>query len=141
MYSKKMVSLFIFLIITVASGIYYKNVNEEQSSEEECDISAQMCTYADNNGKISINFLTKIAVEEEILLEIDLPRNVQLTEAWVEGVNMFMGKTPIIFENGRYLTFLGSCNLQEMKWRLFIKVRNKNGQAKTHSAIFFTRAN
>jgi hypothetical protein len=49
-----------------------------------------------------------------------------------------MGKTPVIKEDEAYLTFLGSCNLQKMQWRLVFIVSNKKSQAFTRSAIFYT---
>jgi hypothetical protein len=39
-----------------------------------------------------------------------------------------MGKTPVLFENEGNselaVTFLGSCNLQEMQWILNVEVKN-----------------
>ena len=65
---------------------------------------------------------------------------VKIVNAWIEGVNMYMGKTPIIFEQTPSvgITFLGSCNLPEMKWRINIEAQNNEGEINHYSAFFYT---
>ncbi|MFT5712214.1 MAG: hypothetical protein ACI9DQ_000617 [Glaciecola sp.] len=138
MYSKQAVILFIALIIISLSGVYYKNVNSEINHQEKCDLTIKKCTFLYEKNKINVSFLSPIVTEEEILLSIDMPQELKLTKAWVEGANMFMGKTPIIKEELAYVTFLGSCNLAKMQWRLNLHIENQNGQVKTYSAAFYT---
>lgn len=130
--------LLVILVLIGLIGVYYENVNFSTYQGAECDLSASSCEFRLENEQISVKFLSDIVVEEEIFLEFDLSQGLKLEKAWIEGVNMFMGKTPVIKENEAYLTFLGSCNLDTMKWRLVFTVTNKKGQASTHSAIFFT---
>lgn len=138
MYSKQALILFVALLGISLAGVYYKNVNSSGSSQEDCDLNLGKCTFVYGDDEISVNFLSPIVTEEEVLLSLELPPNVKLSEAWIEGLNMFMGKTPVIEEAGRYVTFLGSCNLDTMQWQLNIKVEDKNGQVTSYSAVFYT---
>jgi hypothetical protein len=125
-------------VLVGAIGIYYENVKSSSYHQSECDLSVSECVFRLENDQMTVKFLSDIVVEEELFLEFDLPQDLRLENAWIEGVNMFMGKTPVMKEGETYLTFLGSCNLETMKWRLVFTVTNKNGQAFTRSAIFFT---
>jgi hypothetical protein len=138
MYSKQALILFIALIAISLSGVYYKNVNSKINYQEKCDLTVKKCTFLYEKNKINVGFLSPIVTEEEILLSIDMPQELKLTKAWIEGANMFMGKTPVIKEENDYVTFLGSCNLAKMQWRLNLYVENRNGQVKNYSATFYT---
>jgi hypothetical protein len=138
MYSKQTLILFIALLAISLSGVYYKNVNSSINPSGECDLTVGKCTFVYKNDEISVKFLSPIVTEEEILLSIELPQELKLTEAWVEGVNMFMGKTPIMKTDDGYVTFLGSCSLAKMQWQLNLNIENQNGQVKTYSAAFYT---
>ena len=100
------------------------------------------CLFSFQNKDFSIEFVSSVVVEEEIFIKFDLPQTLKLENAWVEGVNMFMGRTPVMNaqtdEVGRYVTFLGSCNLEQMQWRLVFQLSNKNGQKQEFSAVFYT---
>lgn len=138
MLSKK--TLFIFVSLTLISilGVYYKNVNSDINTGLACDLTLEKCTFFDAEGLITVKFISPIITEEEILLDIQFPKTLKLQRGWIEGVNMYMGKTPIIRQDERYLTFLGSCNLAKMEWKLNLLFENKNGQVFNYSAIFYT---
>ena len=138
MHSKQTLILFVALLMISLSGVYYKNVNSTDESPQNCELSLGKCTFVYGDDEISVIFLSPIVTEEEILLAFELPPDVKLTEAWIEGINMFMGKTPVIEEAGRYVTFLGSCNLDTMHWQLNIEIEDKNGQVILYSAAFYT---
>jgi hypothetical protein len=138
MHSKQTLILFVALLIIGFLGVYYKNVNSIDASQDSCDLSLGKCTFVYGIDEISVNFLSPIVTEEEIFLAFELPPQVKLSEAWVEGLNMFMGKTPVIEEGGRYVTFLGSCNIDRMRWQLNFKIKNQNGQVTSYSAVFYT---
>lgn len=138
MHSKQTLILFVALLIISLSGVYYKNVNSAGGAPQNCDLSLGKCTFVYGDDEISVNFLSPIVTEEEILLTFELPPDVKITEAWIEGINMFMGKTPVIEEAGRFVTFLGSCNLDTMHWQLNMKVEDKNGRVTSYSAVFYT---
>jgi hypothetical protein len=141
MIPNKNVYTFASLFIISVSAICYQFVNRSKNELSNCEIQSRTCTLSQGNGEIRIEFLTPIKTEEEILLSITVPKAITIETAWVEGVNMYMGKTPLIQENSHYTTFLGSCNLATMKWQLNIQTRNKNGHVQTYSATFHTSNN
>ncbi len=72
-----------------------------------------------------------------------MPDSLQLNSAWVQGVNMYMGKTALMIdsvvnqgEQVDYLAslFLGACSEPKMKWQLVVQGQDKAGQ--THSFFF-----
>lgn len=139
MTSNKNIYTFASLFIISVSAICYQYVNRSINELSTCEIKTKTCTLSQENGEIRIEFLTPIQTEEEILLNITVPKAIIIEKAWVEGVNMYMGKTPLIRENSHYTAFLGSCNAATMTWRLNIQTKNKNdGQAQTYSATFHT---
>lgn len=77
---------------------------------------------------MSVTFEQQPITEEELFLVFDLDDSSSIVSAWVEGTDMYMGKTPVLFEDPlkplQAVTFLGSCNLQEMQWQLNVKVKN-----------------
>ncbi|WP_395343238.1 hypothetical protein PN836_002955 [Ningiella sp. W23] len=86
------------------------------------------------NHTITVSFEQTPVSEEELFLNFELPETVKIEDIWIEGVNMYMGKTPVLFEDenapNRGVTFLGSCNLDEMQWQLKVQlsVNSKQGQ-------------
>jgi hypothetical protein len=138
MITKSNIALFVALLLISISGACYKYVTSTKTDHLECQIAVDSCTLLNESGAIRIKFLTAIETEEEMLLNIDLPKGLSLDEAWIEGVNMFMGKTPVMLENNQYITFLGSCSLSKMEWKLNLKISDKNGLVQLYSAIFYT---
>ncbi|MBF7072824.1 hypothetical protein ISG33_05335 [Glaciecola sp. MH2013] len=128
--------LFIALVV-VLLGICYKYVSTASTSTSECDLTASTCYFGIENQRLSVRFVSKPVVEEEIYLALDLPDDAIFTNGWIEGVDMFMGKTPLMSDNGRVVTFLGSCNLDAMEWRLHFTIM-KNDRIFHYSAVFST---
>lgn len=88
-----------------------------------------ICLDGDNcneTAKFNIKFESfPVLLEEEISASIHLKSGWKLKKGWVEGVNMYMGKTPLIIESMNrdldeynILFFLGSCSEPNMHWRM-----------------------
>jgi hypothetical protein len=137
---KRQLTLLTSLGLLVSIGIYYINVTTPKNVTNECDMTQESCTFNNKNTVLSMKFLQAPVAEEELQIKFTTSRDVKITRAWVEGVNMYMGKTPIIFEQTPDLgiTFLGSCNLPEMKWRMNIEAQNNEGEINHYSAFFYT---
>jgi hypothetical protein len=138
--TRRQLSLLTSLFSLIAIGIYYINVNKPSVKPSECEITNKTCVFRDNKTVFSINFLQEPEVEEELQIKFVTSGDVKIVNAWIEGVNMYMGKTPIIFEQTPSvgITFLGSCNLPEMKWRINIEAQNNEGEINHYSAFFYT---
>jgi hypothetical protein len=77
-----------------------------------------------------VTFLKKPTTDEENRFSITSPTAFSLENSWVEGVNMYMGKTPVIVEqqnsqDTKALLYLGSCNLNSMEWQLILNLKHK----------------
>jgi len=140
--SKSSIYLIVTLILLGVGALGYKNVNEPTITQDECNITSKGCQFRLENALMTVKFDQKPMTEEELYITFELPSTHTVSKAWIEGVNMYMGKTPIMFENpssNRGITFLGSCNLNEMTWRMYLVLVNKeSGEISTFSTTFFT---
>lgn len=136
--------VFVCLILALIFGIYLNNVNESLSQSNQCRLINNTCTFFTESMNLHINFLQTPIIEEELLINFDISRGNHIINAWVEGANMYMGKTPVIFEHksgnkaNTGITFLGSCTQADMQWQLFIEVKNKAEKIEIYSASFST---
>ena len=91
-----------------------------------------------------------VVPEEEIIVSFQLPSTLGLQvdsktqlKAWIEGVNMYMGRSPVIIENSladgavQGVFFLGSCSEPKMHWRLYIQVSDTNGEQSYYETVDF----
>jgi hypothetical protein len=120
--------LTILLLSGVFYGIYYANVTDSLKNMGNCDITASTCVTTVFEQPFSVTFNQAPITEEELFLTFEISTRLSIEKAWIEGVNMYMGKTPVLFENAKKLeqavTFLGSCNLAEMQWLLHVEIKN-----------------
>ena len=87
-----------------------------------------------------------IVIEEEINAKLFLSPEWKLNKGWIEGVNMYMGKSPLIIQeneslNGEYdaIFFLGSCSEPNMHWRMVTEWQHKtSNQTVTALYDFYT---
>lgn len=78
-----------------------------------------------------------IPLEEELTVTLSIPIQRVFQRAWIEGVNMYMGKLPVVVEGSHTIgthvsydaiTFLGSCSEPNMRWRMVVEVAEGNGR-------------
>lgn len=109
-------------------------LSESVFSQQICNITHQPCSVNTPEGVYTAGFDSPIEVEEELLLKFSFPANSEFENGWVEGRNMFMGKTPVIPESREKIgkvtavVFLGSCNQATMEWRLTARFKDQNGK-------------
>lgn len=104
------------------------------------------CFFDVDIAELKVSFQKIPTIEEELIINFFLNNNrAEITQAWVEGQNMYMGKTPVIFESKELplehqgITFLGSCSQPQMQWQFNVAVKNKKTeQTKVYSAFFTT---
>ncbi len=121
-------ALFGCLVFTAFAGVYFGNVNEKLNKSNECLLDSLACHYEFEGKYFSLIFEQVPQTEEELFIRFDLPENYRVKNAWIEGINMYMGKSPVIFDDSpqRGVTFLGSCNLDTMQWALYVKLEKLN---------------
>lgn len=98
---------------------------------KQCNIDlTQECVVFANGNEISVQFLQQPEVEEELLLKIAIPKNAKISDMWIQGINMYMGKSAVLTDsiynkndqkiyNSRL--FLGACSEPVMRWQLIIQ--------------------
>lgn len=94
-------------------------------------------------AKLKVDFLiNKIQIEEEIYANLTFEPGWKLKNAWIEGLNMYMGKNNAIIESltiekgeGTIVFFLGSCNQPTMHWQLKTEWVNSQDQTNSHHSV------
>lgn len=123
------------LVFAAAIGIFL-NYTDSLSikSTKQCNIDlTQECVVFSNNQQISVQFLQEIELEEELALKITIPNSTKIKQMWVQGVNMYMGKSAVLTDsiyveetkkvyNGHL--FLGACSEPLMRWQLIIQTED-----------------
>lgn len=130
---KRLTLLLLILVVIVGLILGYSDLNNSDSAKQ-CRIDlGQECVLFNNNQEVSVQFLQAIEVEEELKLQISIPKHFKIVNMWVQGVNMFMGKHSIFIDavslqqdQSVYSAhlFLGSCSEPKMKWQLIIQTQN-----------------
>ncbi|MEP1446880.1 MAG: hypothetical protein ABJK37_12275 [Paraglaciecola sp.] len=118
---------------------------------KQCNIDlTQECIVLHSNQQISVRFLQAIEVEEELLLSVSVPSGTNIEQMWVQGINMYMGKTAVLSDsiemdgeskvyNARL--FLGSCSEPKMKWQLVVQTIDVEGVQQSWFFNFSTDRN
>jgi hypothetical protein len=135
--------LFLILVLIVVLSTYLSSVNKNITTTNKCSLRNNICTFTNEYVNLGVGFKHSPIVEEEIFIEFTLSPNFTISQSWIEGANMYMGKTPVITnatENGVFegLTFLGSCTEPKMQWNMFIEVKNKKTEQTFIYSVFFS---
>ncbi|MGQ8363690.1 hypothetical protein [Glaciecola sp. 1036] len=131
------VTTLLSLVLLVLWGNQFYNVNTVLNSQGNCQLINNQCAFSLDQQRLSIKFEQSPIPEEELFVQFEHSENIQIHKVYVEGVNMYMGKTPVIFEDANSLRgvfFLGSCNLPEMQWQMVIEV-SREGQTNTNQHL------
>lgn len=99
---------------------------------DRCDLINGQCTLITENQSFDVVVTpTPIQVEEQSEVSITIPKEWRLDSAWIEGVNMFMGRMQIAQQSTRFHEtttelrasfFLGSCSQPNMTWKIILKL-------------------
>lgn len=126
-------------IIVVAACVYL--AHEFQSSAlrdanvingigKSCNFVNEACEFLIDEKLSIATFSSTPLPEESVTLKILIPEDHEIESAWIEGVNMYMGKIPVLLENngnGEWSGWfmLGSCSEPLMKWQLRLNIKDK----------------
>ncbi len=152
--TKNSVTLVLICLLSVLTAVIYtENVNEPLNRGYECRLSDQRCSFDGDLGSLRVTFEQPPEIEEELIIDFYFSANILLKRAWVEGDNMYMGKTPVVPENStdealklnsidalnsfKGIIFLGSCTEPLMKWNLFVEMENSTTKEKRIYRISF----
>ena len=104
-------------------------------SEGACVLEGTACQVFISDGlRIDVKVNQTITIEEAIDIEFTTSPGIEIESAWVEGVNMFMGKVPLLLEavepdtqKGWFM--LGACSEPKMQWRMTINIKGRETPA------------
>tara|TARA_B100000446_G_scaffold179834_1_gene195312 strand:+ start:88 stop:567 length:480 start_codon:yes stop_codon:yes gene_type:complete len=137
-------------IIVVAVCVYLAHEFQSSAMNENvlingignsCNFVNETCEFL-IDGEVAIaTFSTMPEPEESVTLKILIPENQEIESAWIEGVNMYMGKIPVLLDNdgqGKWSGWfmLGSCSEPVMKWQLRLNIEGKDNP---HYLYFVTQ--
>jgi hypothetical protein len=133
------------LVFAAAVGLFLNYTDSlTVKSTKQCNIDlTQECTVFNNHQQISVQFKQQIKVEEELLIIITVPNDTKITQMWVQGINMYMGKNAVMTDSiyadkGKKVynarLFLGSCSEPVMRWQLIIQTAD---DTQTQQSWFF----
>ena len=95
-----------------------------------CNFVNEACEFLIDDKLAIATFSTMPEPEESVTLKIIVPEDQEIESAWIEGVNMYMGKVPVLLENdgkgawsGWFM--LGACSEPVMKWQLRLNLKDK----------------
>lgn len=129
-------------ILMVAFGVYWakqelsssglKSNSELQSLQ--CNFVNSQCRFLLDQKPVVAAFDAVPAPEESVTLTLSLPTGEAVERAWIEGVNMYMGKVPVLMEpdgtgawHGWFM--LGSCSEPMMQWRMTLTLKGRREPA------------
>ncbi|OFA33244.1 hypothetical protein BAE46_00585 [Glaciecola punicea] len=137
--------VFASLVIIVFFGIYMANVNKPLTKTTQCQLQNNACFFSNETLELSVEFTNTPVIEEELTIDFTYSSGFIIKSAWIQGNNMYMGKTPVIMQSSTHLdntsgiTFLGSCSEPKMQWQLFVELQNENTeQTIVYSVLFIT---
>ena len=131
------------LVLLVIYGIHLSNVNDVLTKSDECKVQNRQCKILGVWGEIRVTFAQKPVPEEELFVEFKLPDETSISSVFIEGVYMYMGKSPVMFEDpeqrNRGVFFLGSCSEPHMQWKMTLMIEHENGNILPFAVLFDTK--
>lgn len=137
----------LFLILAV---VYSTNQNKSSILyDKQCYLQSTSCHLTLNDSEVIIGLSEfPLQVEEMSSVTVTHSSHLSLSQGWLEGTNMFMGRTTLFVidtltreqttENHAEL-FIGACSEPNMRWKLLLDLKDsRTGQTDTISIFFQT---
>lgn len=143
---QKQIPLLAILVVAVCVYIAHNHQSSSSLPHSIANGLKSTCTFSNNICELSIDDELAVArfsetpiPEESITLSVRLPEGKSIESAWIEGVNMYMGKIPVLFDEsdgGEWQGWfmLGSCSEPVMTWQLRINIKKQAAP----SYLYFT---
>ena len=130
---KHVIVFAVILLTAVVVGmvnILSENNNYKPDNKTSCWLAGNSCEIGLPEGTFTVVMDRLPTIEEQIPLTVTLPEGLQIDSAYIEGVNMFMGKIPVPLkpeDNGQWQGWfmLGACSEPTMQWQMVIKIKNR----------------
>lgn len=99
--------------------------------DNHCEFVNSHCRINHNNNVVLSTFSSIPEPEMSITVNFSLPDYLEIDSVWIEGVNMYMGKVPVLVEetepgewSGWFM--LGACSEPVMRWKMIMYLKNSN---------------
>ncbi|MDN4501477.1 hypothetical protein QX776_03655 [Alteromonadaceae bacterium BrNp21-10] len=115
-----------------------------QITANSCELDQGYCSIKFEQGTLNVQFYpANIPLEEEIQIHLELPETMSFKSAWIEGINMYMGKIPFIVESQESniiegISYLGSCSEASMSWQLVIELTDNTSHSTQVFQLLFS---
>ncbi|WP_158968910.1 hypothetical protein [Paraglaciecola sp. L3A3] len=141
--------LIILLVLSSIFGVFLYFHNDKYIiPSSQCDIDGmRVCRLINDQKILSVQFTQPIELEEELNLLIKVPESVVLHQTWVQGINMYMGKSAVMVESTyseagglayQSKLFLGACSEPDMKWQLVVQTKDSEQNIQSYFFNFET---
>lgn len=114
--------------------------NYSNDISNSCKFVDGECVFLVQGMLANARFSQPPEPETSVTIMLNLPDDYQIESAWIEGVNMYMGKVPVLLEQNNSNEWqgwfmLGSCSEENMNWQLRLNIK---GQAAPSYLYFST---
>lgn len=127
----------ILLVAVLVFFAYQQQTSNKQNRElpnhldNSCHFINDTCTFLINDTQAEAYFSSQPEAEESVTVTLHIPEGTPVESAWIEGVNMYMGKIPVLLEQQDNSTWtgwfmLGSCSEPTMNWQLRLNIAGDN---------------
>ena len=140
---QKKVMLIVLLVLIVTVG-YLTSLSTLNSDAHFCRLEDGVCQISSATVDAQVSIVPHtIPLESALTVSLLLSAEATVESAWVEGINMYMGKIPLALvesepSHWQGRLFLKMCSEPEMQWQLIVKLRVANGQRQSRRFIFST---
>lgn len=120
--------IFVGLLTSLSLGII--PVNNSYNNEDKnsfCHLTDGACELTLTEGVMTVSLAGPLQPEEPLDITVNLPAELAIKQARIEGVNMYMGVIPVLLTeqndgvwSGWFM--LGSCSEPQMQWQLLIQL-------------------
>lgn len=137
---KKQTQALIYVIVLFFLFMLQGCTSENKTEQNHCLLDKSQCLVIGDEN-IQIRFLSDfIVAEQPVLFSVTTKKSI--AQIWLEGVNMNMGKIPLVIEatdNGYSgVLFLGLCAQPTMVWLLNIEYTD-GSQAQLNLTSYWQR--
>ena len=125
--------LVIFIVLFMSSC---DNLNSKPSINLSEQQSSSLLTIKDES----------VIPETEFSIVFTPDSEVEIIDAYIEGVGMYMGKIPLFFSRTKQLQYfasgmVGVCSKNEMVWRIYLHYRKNGSQEGKIATLNFVVTN
>ncbi|MEL0642069.1 hypothetical protein V6260_15760 [Pseudoalteromonas aliena] len=118
-------SLFTVVFFLLTACDFSNNTDEKFLKNAQCEANLP-CTFS-NDVKVWLSEET-LSPETPFTIFSDLPANIQIEDAKLKGITMYMGYIPQLFKKNNNVwqsnTMVGICSEKNMLWNLELIVKN-----------------